>query len=182
MTRGDAARSSRSALAAKASVYGLVGRVVTLLVSLVSRTVYIQLLDAYSLGVNSLYSDVLNVLSLSELGIGTAMTFALYAPVANHDDEKTKEILRLYRKAYRIVALVVALVGLALVPALPAIIKDSGGLSASELRLYFVIFLTNTVVSYFVCYKYGLLSALQHTYVRTAIEIATSLAGTVEAP
>lgn len=176
MSRDKVNAGSRSALAAKASVYGLAGRVVMLLVSLVSRTIFIQLLGTYYLGVNSLYTDVLNVLSLSELGIGTAMTFALYAPVANRDDEKTKEVLQLYRRAYRVVALVVALAGLALVPLLPAIISDAGGLSASELRLYFVIFLTNTVVSYFVSYKYGLVSALQQTYVRTAIELATSLA------
>lgn len=171
--------TSRTALAAKASLYGLATRLASLVISLVSRTIFIHVLDQYYLGVNGLYSDILTVLSLSELGIGSAMTFALYAPVAQGDDERTCELLALYRRAYRAVALVILVAGIALLPALPFLVQNAEGLTGSELRIYFAIFLANTVISYFVSYRFGLLNALQKSYIRTNIEFVTSLACTV---
>ena len=167
--------SSRTALAAKASFYGLIARITGLVVSLISRTIFIRVLDQYYLGVNGLYTDILTVLSLSELGIGSAMAFALYKPVAQGDDERTCELLMLYRRAYRVVALVIFVVGLALVPVLPHIIQNAEGFSTTELRVYFVLFLVNTVISYFVSYRFGLLNALQKSYIRTNIELAVLL-------
>lgn len=171
--------SSRTALAAKASFYGLIARVVGLVVALVSRTIFIQVLNQYYLGVNGLYTNILTVLSLSELGIGSAMAFALYKPVAEGDDERACELLMLYRRAYHVVALIIFVAGLALVPALPLIIQNAEGLTATELRVYFILFLINTVISYFVSYRFGLLNALQRSYVRINIELAVSLACTV---
>ena len=170
---------SRTALAARGSVYGLASKAVSLLVSFASRTVFIYVLGRYYLGVNGLYSDILSVLSFAELGFGSAMTFALYGPVARGEDELVRELLAFYRLAYRRIALVIAVAGLCVVPFLQHLVVGAESLSLPELRLYFVIFLANTVTSYFVSYKFGLVNALQRTYVRTTMETASSVACSV---
>lgn len=158
---------SRTSFVLKNSVFGLLGQVVNLLISFASRTVFIYTLGQYYLGLNYLYLDILNVLSFVELGFGSAMTFALYSPVAKNETEKVKQLLAFYRFVYRIVALIIALIGLVILPFLPHFISNPGSISAAELQIYFLIFLANTVVSYFVTYKFGLLNALQKTYVQT---------------
>lgn len=166
----------RTAFAARNSVYGLVGKAASLLASFASRTAFIYVLGKYYLGINGLYTEILSFLSFAELGFGSAMTFALYGPVERGEDERVRELMQFYKAAYRAIALVVLALGLAVVPFLQYIVNGAEGLSLSELRLYFLIFLANTVTTYFVSYKYGYSNALQETYVSTNIETLTSLA------
>ena len=143
---------SRTVLATKNAAFGLAGQTINLLVTFASRTVFIYLLGEYYLGVNYLFVDILNVLSFAELGFGSAMTFALYSPVAKGQNEKVRQLIYFYRNAYRVIAFVVLLFGLALLPFLQYLVSDAGTITLSELRLYFLIFLANTVISYFVTY------------------------------
>jgi O-antigen/teichoic acid export membrane protein len=166
---------TRTQFAARNSAFGLVGKAVSLIANFVSRTVFIYILGKYYLGVNGLYTEILSFLSFAELGFGSAMTFALYGPVARGECEKVRELMDFYKKTYRIIAIVILIFGLALTPFLQYIINGAGSLSLFELRLYFLIFLANTVTTYFVIYKYGYLNAMQMTYVTTNIETITSL-------
>lgn len=170
---------SRTSFAARNSFFGLMGKALTLVTQFIARTAFIYILGRYYLGVNGLYTDILNVLSFAELGFGSAMTFALYGPVARGEEERIVQLLAFYRTVYRAIALVIAAVGLALTPFLQCIVMGAGSLSLFELRLYFLIFLANTVTSYFVTYKYGYLNALQRTYVQTNLETATTVAASV---
>ncbi|WP_143758279.1 lipopolysaccharide biosynthesis protein [[Collinsella] massiliensis] len=167
--------TSRTVFAAKNSFYGLIGKAAGLIVSFVSRTIFIYALGQYYLGVNGLYTDILNMLSFAELGFGSAMTFALYGPVARNEERRVGELLSFYKKTYRIIALVITVLGIGLVPFLQYIIRGADSLSLFELRLYFLIFLANTVVTYFVSYKYGLLNAMQRTYLQTNLETLTTV-------
>lgn len=169
-------RASRTGLAAKGSFYGLVGRGAGLVLAFALRTVLIYTLGQQYLGINSLYAGILNVLSFAELGFGSAMTFTLYEPVAKKQDERVRELLQFYKWAYRAIALIIGLAGVCLLPFLPHLVQGAESISAFELRLYFAIFLANTVTSYFVTYKFGLVNALQQSYVRTNTETATSVA------
>lgn len=172
---------SRTALAAKNAAFGLVGQAINLLMAFASRTVFIYVLGEYYLGVNYLFLDILYVLSFAELGFGSAMTFALYSPVVKNQTEKVQQLLYFYRNAYRVIALIVLLFGLALLPFLSYLVPNAGPISLAELRLYFLIFLANTVISYFVTYKFGLLNALQKAYIQTNIgTITTSLCSIAE--
>ena len=166
---------SRTAYAAKNSIYGLIGKVASLLATFVSRTVFIYVLGKYYLGVNGLYTEILGFLSFAELGFGSALAFALYAPVAHGEDEKVRQLMQFFKLVYRIIALVILAFGLALTPFLQYIVNGAEGLSLFELRLYFLIYLANTVTTYFVIYKYSYANALQETYVSTNIETVTSL-------
>ena len=154
--------------------YGLLGKIVNLCLGFVTRTIFIYILGSTYLGVNGLYSEILGLLSFAELGFGSAMTFKLYKPVAEGDREKTIELLSFYKRVYQIIAAVIAFLGLCLLPCLPSIVKGADWLTVRQLRSYFLIFLFNTVVGYFVTYKYSYLNALQKNYIQTNIETITS--------
>ncbi len=139
--------------------------VVSLIMQFASRTVFIKTLGADYLGVNGLFTNVLGLISFAELGIGTAMNFSLYKPVADGDTEKIKSYMYVYKWAYRIIAGIVAVLGLVCVPFLDYIIEDPG--DVGNVRLYFLLFLFNTVTSYFVSYKYSLANAEQKSYIQT---------------
>lgn len=155
--------------------YGYIAKLVQLVLGFISRTVFIYTLGVTFLGVNGLYTNVLGVLSLAELGIGSAMNYSLYKPVATGDLEKIKSLMNLYKRAYRVIALVVSVMGLLLVPFLKYIIKDPGSISIDDLTTFYLIFLFNTVSTYFVAYKYSLVNAEQKNYIQTNIQAITTL-------
>lgn len=166
---------SRVQQAAKNIFFGYISNIVILVMGFLQRTVFIAVLGRTLLGVNGLYTDVLSMLSLAELGIGTALNYSLYKPVANHDYEKIKSYMQLYKKAYLVIAGVISAIGLALIPFLPYIIKDRSGITVDELTLYYLIFLFNTVSTYFVAYKYSLVNAEQRSYIQTNIATITKI-------
>lgn len=161
--------------AAKNIAMGYVSSLVTAILNFILRTIFIYKLGDTLNGVNGLYTEVLSMLSLAELGIGTAMNYSLYGPVARGEVEKVKSYMALYRKSYRIIALVIAGIGLALAPFLPYIIKDPGTLTVRELTIYYLIFLFNTVSTYFVSYKYSLANAEQKNYIQTNINMVSKV-------
>ena len=149
-------------------VTGLFGRALTILLNFVVRTIFIHCLNEAYLSVNGLYSNILTVLSLAELGFGSAMVYRMYAPVAEHDSRKTAELLNFYRYVYHIVGFVILCVGICVIPFLDVIIKDKP--DVPNLTLYYVVFLLNTVSSYwFVSYKGAVFSADQKDYLKTCI-------------
>lgn len=161
--------------AVKNIAFGYVGNLTSTVLGFVLRTVFIMKLDETLLGVNGLYTGVLTMLSLAELGIGTALNFSLYAPVANKEYEKIKSYMEYYKKAYRAIALVITVIGLALIPFLKYFIKNPGNYGMQELTIYYLIFLFNTISTYFVSYKYSLVNAEQKNYIQTNILTITKL-------
>ncbi len=164
----------RVRFAQKNIAFGYLGQAATALMSFILRTVFIHYLAKPLLGINSTYTNVLSILSMAELGIGTALNFALYAPVAQNDTEKIKSYMRLYRKAYTAIGAVVACIGLVLAPFLKYLVKNPG-VSTAQLTIYYLIFLFNTVSTYFVAYKYSLCNAQQKNYIQTNIATITKI-------
>ena len=158
---------NRTENAIKNISWGWISKIISLVLSFASRTVFIYFLGKTYLGVSGLYTEILNMLSFAELGFGTALTFAMYKPVADADEEKTLKLLSFYKKIYRIIALLVAGIGVLLIPVLQYIVKGADELTLFQLRLFFVIYLANTVVNYFVSYKYSYVNALQKNYIIT---------------
>lgn len=145
---------------------------VSLVIQFISRTVFIHYLGESYLGINGLFSNVLGVLSFAELGIGTAMNFSLYKPVAEKDIEKIKSYMYYYKWAYRCVAVIIAVLGVALLPFLRYLVKDPG--NVGNIVIYYLIYLFNTVSSYFVSYKFSLVNAEQRGYIFTNINLVVS--------
>mgnify|MGYP007077297031 FL=1 len=130
----------------------------------ISRMVFIHYLSAAYLGVNGLFTDVLGILNLAELGIGTAMIYSLYEPAAKDDEHRLAQLMNLYKILYRVVAVIVLLVGLALMPFLGFFIKDSGGIE--NLRLIYLMYVANSACSYLLSYKNSIFLAYQKAYIR----------------
>ena len=171
--------AGRVRLAERNIAFGYLGQAATALMSVVLRTIFIRHLSEQLLGVNSLYTNILSILSMAELGIGTALNFALYRPVAEENTEKIKSYMKMYRKAYTVIALVVAGIGLAIAPFLKYLIKDPGSITVREMTVYYLIFLFNTVSTYFVSYKYSLCNAEQRNYIQTNINTITKITVTL---
>ncbi len=165
---------NRTKAATKNMAWGIISKAISLVLSFGSRTIFIYFLGKEYLGINSLYTEVLSMLSLAELGFGTAFTFAMYKPIANNDDEKIRQLITLFRKVYSNIAIVVTVIGLGLLPFLQYIVKGADSLTLVQLRLYFAIFLTNTVINYFVQYKITYVNARMQSYVVTNIEMITN--------
>ena len=157
--------------------FGYISNFIILVMGFYQRKVFIMVLERTLLDVNTLYTDILSMLSLAELGIGTALNYSLYKPVAERDYEKIKSYMSLYKKAYLAIAGVIAVIGLALTPFLQYIIKESdrGGIPITDLTVYYLIFLFNTVSTYFVAYKYSLVNAQQKSYIQTNITTITKI-------
>ena len=161
--------------AAKNIVFGQIGNLITQLLGFLLRGIFIAHLGDTLNGVNALYTSILSVLSMAELGIGTALNYSLYKPVARKDYEKIKSYMLLYKQAYRIIGVVIAVLGLALSPFLPYLVKQPEGVTVRDLTLYYFIFLFNTVSSYFVAYKYSLVNAEQKNYIQTNVITITKM-------
>lgn len=107
---------SRTEYSAKNTTVALISRLTAIFMGYVLRVVFTHTLSESYVGVNGLFLDIINVLSLSEMGIGTAITYALYRPIAEEDIEKQKSLMRMFGSFYRIVAALVAVAGTALIP------------------------------------------------------------------
>lgn len=148
---------------------GFLGRVLTILLNFAVRTIFIYCLNEAYLSVNGLYSNILTVLSLAELGFGSAMVYRMYAPVAVKDYQKTAALLQFYKKIYIIIGVVIFLLGLCVIPFMDYIIKDKPDISG--LTLYYILFLVNTSISYwFSSYKASVLYADQKEYIQTNVQ------------
>ena len=97
-------------------VTGLGGYVINTVLGFLCRIVFIRCLSAEYLGISGLFANILTMLSLAELGIGSAIVFALYKPLAENDESKIASLMRYYAKAYRIIGIVVAIFGLCMIP------------------------------------------------------------------
>ena len=143
----------------KNTIIGSITQIINILLGLLVRTIFIRCLSAEYLGVNGVFSNVLTILSLAELGVGGAIIFHMYKPVAQNDTLQIAKLMNLYKTAYRIIGSAILVVGLSITPFLDYIIKDKKGIS--DLTGIYLLFLLNTVVSYFFAFKKSIFSADQ---------------------
>ncbi|NSB16554.1 lipopolysaccharide biosynthesis protein [Clostridium beijerinckii] len=149
----------------KNSLIGILGQLFNIGINFISRTLFIQILGANYLGINGLFTNVLSMLSLAELGIGSAITYHMYKPLANDDREKIKSLMYLYAKSYKIIGLIVGIIGISILPFLDLIINDAP--NVDNLSIIYVLFLLNSVISYFFAYKTSITIADQKNYIVT---------------
>ena len=138
-------------------------QIVYLIVSFVCRTIFTKTLGAEYLGISGLFSNILTILSFAELGIGSALVYRMYKPLATNDQEKLREYIQLYKQIYRIITLVILLAGLAFVPFLPSIIVAPN--VKENVTLLYILYLAQTVVTYVFVYKKSILIADQKSYI-----------------
>lgn len=144
--------------------FGALTQVLNTLINFAVRTVFIKMLGAEYLGVNGLFSNILTVLSFAELGIGNAIIYSMYKPVAEANNEKTKSLMKLYKETYIIIGLTVLGIGILIIPFLNFMIKNPPNISENLILIY-LLFLINTSLSYFFTYKKSIISANQKEYI-----------------
>ena len=162
----------------KNGLWGLAYQVLCIILSFIGRTVFIKFLSAEYLGIAGLFTNVLSILSLSELGFSSAVSFHLYKLLAAEDHEKTAALMNFYKKVYRIIALVVLAAGLAVLPFLKFIIKDTT-FPLWYVSVVYGIYLVKTVVSYLYSYNFTIATADQNARLLTRIDIIIHLAVSV---
>lgn len=145
-------------------ITAFVGQVISLLFSLIARMVFTHYMSQEYLGLSGLFTNILSVLSFVELGIGPAITFSLYKPLAENNIEQIKSLMHLFKKAYQIIGAFILVAGVLFTPFYPFFIKDIS--SVTSLDLIYLLYVVNTGVSYFFSYKITLIIADQNQYVR----------------
>lgn len=168
----------RAENSAKNIFTGIAGRIISMVLAFVVRTVFIKLLGEEYLGINGLLSSVFTVLNLAELGFGSAILYAMYKPAAEDDREQIKSLLRFFRNTYRIVGGVFLGLGLLLLPFLDYLVKGSSG--DVNLRIIYVLYLLETTSSYwFFVYATSVVNADQKGYALAGISYLSSLGTTL---
>lgn len=161
---GNVMASARTNNVARNAWFAFIAQVINIVLSFLSRTVFIRLLGAEYLGVNGLFTNILTMLSFAELGIGNAIIYNLYKPLAENDQEKVKSLMALYEKAYKTIGCAIGLLGLLVMPFMGYIVKDAPNID-ENINFIYLLFLANTVLSYFLVYKKSIITADQKNYI-----------------
>ena len=140
-----------------------IAQVTAILMGFFTRVVFTRTLSEGYVGINGLFTDILNILSLSELGVGTAITYALYGPIARNDIKKQQLLMRMFRTFYRMTAGFVLVAGLCLIPFLDILMKDRP--DVDHLIIIYLLYLLNSFASYLLIYKKTLVDAHQMNYI-----------------
>ena len=152
---------------------GIANRFLLMILPFFTKSIINVYLGAEYLGLNSLFGSVITVLSLTELGISSAMVYHMYKPIAEDDTEKICALLNFYKKAYFIIGVVTTAIGLSLLPFLPHLIKGNCP-STVNIYLLYLIQLSSNCVSYFLFgYKQVLLTAYQREDIYSIIHLLT---------
>lgn len=155
---------SRTTKSIKNLAVGTAGHMLHYLVTFIARRVFVMVLAVEYLGLNGLFTNILSMLSLMELGIGGAISFSLYKPLAFGEKGKIKALMQFYKKAYSIIGALVLGIGLLLLPVLPFLIGEDTSI-VPHIGLIYALFVINSAASYLVSYKRTILIADQKSYI-----------------
>lgn len=151
-------------------ITALCGQIFGVIISFIVRMVFVNFLSSEYLGVNGLFTNILTMLSLVELGVGSAMTYSLYKPIAEENVEKIKSLMDLYKKAYRIIGIIVLVIGIGFTPFYKYLISEVPDIP--NLNFIYILFVVNTGISYFYSYKRSLIICNQNKYIATIYRYA----------
>lgn len=144
-------------------VTGLIGQLIIILTGFVTRTVFIKMLGSTYLGVSGLFGNILTVLSMAEMGIGQAIIFSLYKPIAEKDEDRICSLMKLYSTVYRALFFIVFILGISILPFLKWIVKDIDLIP--NLRIIYIMYVANSALSYLFSYRSTFITACQKNYI-----------------
>ncbi len=142
---------------------GIGNQVLVLIMTFISRIVFVRVLGAEYLGINGLFSNILTILSVAELGMGSSIIYSMYKPLSRGDTEKISALMNYYKKIYNIVAIAVAILGICLIPFLKYLVNTTEEIE--NINIYYILFLANTVISYLLASRAVILNADQKLYI-----------------
>lgn len=154
---------TRTDNAIKNIIVGFIKQIIILILNFTKRTIFVRYIGVEYLGINGLFADVLTMLSLADLGFNTAMVYSFYKPLADNNQKKITALIHFYKKIYNIIAITIAVIGVSLVPFLNHVIKLDAEIP--YIKVYYILFLLNSVISYLFVYKTTIISADQKEYI-----------------
>lgn len=158
---------SRTKNSIRNSITSITTQMLTVIMNFIVKIVFVRVISMEYLGVNGLFSNIITMLSLADLGFGTAIPYSLYKPLANKDEKKIRVLMNFYSKIYNIIGTIVIIVGLGLIPFLPHLIK--GGEGVPHLYLIYSLYVIHSASSYFFVYKKLLIDSDQKGYITSRI-------------
>lgn len=161
---------SRTSKSIKNIVVAWISQILLVVISFVARKIFIVFLNTEYLGVNGLFTSILTVLSLAELGLGPAITFSLYKPLAEKDYSLCATLMWFYKKTYRIIGTLVFIVGVCITPFLQYLINDIPE-SIDNISIIYIMFVIDTAISYFYAYKRLAITASQNHYIIDSVHV-----------
>lgn len=154
---------SRSKKSARNILSGVICKLLLMIMAFATKTIFIRLLGVEYNGINGLYSNILSILALSELGVGNVLTFSLYNALKNNDQAKVCSLVNYFKKIYNLIAAAILVIGIALVPILNHIVNSN--IPQNEVITYYILYLLNSAASYLVVYKTTVIIADQNGYI-----------------
>ena len=145
--------AKRTSNSIRNSLFGIGSQIIIVLIGFFTRSVFLKYLSEDYLGLNGLFSNVISILSLTELGFGTAAIFSLYKPLAEKDEQKVAALMNLYAKIYHVMFAVVSILGLVLTPFIRYLIKDIPE-DIPDIYVIYLLFVLNSALSYPVSYTH----------------------------
>lgn len=147
----------------KNSLTSLLSSILSIVIGFIAQAIFIKILGIEYLGLNGLFSNILNMLNVFELGIGSTIIFNLYLPIAKKDEDSIKKYLYFYKKSYNIIAVVILTIGLLILPFINYFVEEI----TVKVNIYIIYFLSliSTVVSYILTYKRSIIIADQKSYI-----------------
>ncbi|MCI8835004.1 MAG: lipopolysaccharide biosynthesis protein [Ruminococcus sp.] len=159
-------------------LYGSISQAISSLLSFTVRYALVHTLGIEAVSLNGLFTEVLAMLSLAEMGVGTAIVYNLYVPLRENDEKKLAELMNLFKVAYRWIALAIFTIGILLLPYVHLFVSKME-IDLGYLRLIYFLFLVQTASSYLFSYKNALLNADQRVYIISRISIVVRIAFTI---
>ena len=166
-------QNSRTVNAGRNAASAFINKTVILVLTFISRKLFIQYIGVEYLGINGLFSNILTLLSLADLGVGIAINVSLYKPIAEKDTDYICALLTYFRKIYHYISIAVFTIGLALIPLLPYVVNMDRDIP--HLYVYYVMFVTRNALSYLYSYKQSIIKADQKTYEVNRIELIVQI-------
>lgn len=166
---------NRKKIILKSSFILFVARIITSILSFVTRNAFIYGVGIDFLGLNGVIADVLAMLSLAELGFQSAIVYRLYKPIAEDDYKTVNQILNLLKKIYRVIGGIILVCGFCLIPALRYIITDIS-VSWEIIYISYILYVVSTAITYFMAYRRAFLYADQKQYVISLVDTLFTIA------
>lgn len=169
--------NSRTLNSIKNLFSGMGNKLISLILVFISRKIFITYIGIEYLGISSLFSNILSILSLADLGFGIAMGYSLYRPLAENNCEEISALIHIYKKIYNIVAAVIFVIGLSLIPFLNDIVHLDHDIR--HLEIYYILFLLQTTISYLFVYKATIITADQKNHIVNNVALITNIIKTL---
>ena len=168
-------KSERKKSSFKNMITAVSSNVLTIIVGLVAQAVFIKILGSEYLGLNGLFSNVISMLGIVELGMGSAIIYNMYKPIAENDHEKIKSLMQFYKKSYRIITLIISIIGIMIIPFIKYIVDIESITVDINVYLVYILFLLETICSYILSYKRSMLYADQKEYITNIIHMGYTI-------